>query len=188
MIERSGDVQALAESVPDTGGVVMVPAFVGLGAPHWDSGARGLVIGITRGTTAAHIARATLESIALQVGDVVRAMIEDSGIELGEIRIDGGAAANDLLAQLQADVLDVDVVRPADLETTSLGVAYLAGLATGVWPDETAVASIWREDQRFRPAMRTADREAMIARWREAVERSRGWTQFSEGRPGDSSS
>jgi glycerol kinase len=152
VIRRSEDVEALATSVPDTGDVVLVPAFAGLGAPHWDPYARGTIVGMTRGTTAAHIARAALESIAFQVADVIDAMAADAPAPLTELRVDGGAARNDLLMQEQADVLGVPVVRPAVTETTALGAAYLAGLATGVWAGPDDVASHWREERRFEPA------------------------------------
>ncbi len=175
IIESSGEVQALAESVPDSGGVVFVPALVGLGAPHWDSNARGSIFGVTRGTTAAHIARATLEAIALQVTDVIDAMRRDSGVQLAEVRIDGGAAANDLLAQSLADFLGIPVVRPTQLETTALGAAFLAGLAAGVWTDLDAIASTWQEERRFEPQLLESARTEMFSRWQEAVERSKAW-------------
>jgi glycerol kinase len=174
VIERAADVTALAESVPDAQGVVLVPAFAGLGAPHWDPHARGTLLGMTRGTTAAHIARAALDAIAFSVADVIDAMAVDSPTALLELRVDGGAAANDLLMQLQADALGVAVVRPAVTETTALGAAYLAGLATGVWATPTEVAAQWRSERRFEP--RGIDRAAR-ARWREAIERSKGWAQ-----------
>ena len=139
LIRTAAEIEPLAASVPDTGGVFLVPAFAGLGAPHWDPFARGTIVGITRGTTAAHLARAALESIALQVADLVDAMSADSGLALSELRVDGGAAANNMLMQLQADVLGAPVVRPAVTETTALGAAYLAGLAVGVWPSADAL-------------------------------------------------
>jgi glycerol kinase len=165
----SAEVEALARSVPDSGGVIVVPAFTGLGAPHWRPDARGTITGLTRGTTRAHIARATLEGIALQNVDILRAMERDSGRALTTLRVDGGAAANDLLMQFQSDVLGVEIARPALLETTALGAAFLAGLGTGVWRDQAQVAQTWREDRRFRP---TGDRgaiEAHLARWDAAV-------------------
>ncbi len=177
VIRRSEDVEGLATSVDDAGGVVLVPAFAGLGAPHWDPYARGTIVGMTRGTTSAHIARAALESIAYQVADVIDAMAADAPEPLVELRVDGGAARNDLLMQEQADVLGVPVVRPAVTETTALGAAYLAGLATGVWSGPDDVASHWREARRFEPA---ADPEVVAhrrARWRAAVERAKGWSQ-----------
>jgi glycerol kinase len=174
-IDSAADVEALAASVPDSGGVVVVPAFVGLGAPHWDPDARGLIIGLTRGTRLAHIARATLESIALQVRDVVAAMDADAGSRLASLRVDGGAAGNDGLLQLQADLLDVPVERPVVRETTALGAAYLAGLATSFWRDLADIESNWALERRFEPAM-AADRRARIVRdWQRAVERARGW-------------
>ncbi|HZM73780.1 MAG TPA: FGGY-family carbohydrate kinase, partial [Candidatus Polarisedimenticolia bacterium] len=165
---------------PDSDGVVFVPAFVGLGAPHWDPDARGLLIGITRGTTLAHIARATLDSIALQVRDVLAAMDADSGGQpLAVLRVDGGAAANDGLLQLQADLLDVPVERPEVRETTALGAAYLAGLATGFWQDLSELAANWRLDHRFEPAMTAGDRASRIRTWHGAIARSRGWAAES---------
>jgi glycerol kinase len=175
IIERAADVEALAASVPDSGGVVFVPALVGLGAPYWDQAARGTIVGITRGTTSAHIARATLEAIAFQTRDVVDVMATDSGIALRELRVDGGAAANDLLMQIQADVLGVPVVRPAMTETTALGAAYLAGLATGFWRNADELRSQWLEDRRFEPRIPEKERDAGYVRWREAVERAKGW-------------
>lgn len=177
IIREAGDVGPLASSVPDAGGVVFVPAMTGLGAPQWDPAARGTLLGISRGTTAAHIARAALEGVALQVADVVRAMQGDSGVPLTELRVDGGASRSDALMQLQADVLGVEVVRSAQSETTALGAAYLAGLAVGVWPDRAAVAEQWREGARFRPRSTAAERRAMQERWAEAVERAEGWAQ-----------
>jgi glycerol kinase len=177
IIGATSDIEALALSVPDSDGVVFVPALVGLGAPHWDANARGLIAGITRGTTAAHIARATLEAIAMQVADVLDAMRVDSGMAPQQLRIDGGAAANDLLGQIQADLLGVTVVRPEQLETTALGAAFLAGLAVGVWSDEAAVTERWRENHRFDPAMSASERAAMLDRWHDAVERSKRWVQ-----------
>ena len=175
VIQRSADVEALAASVPDTGGVYLVPAFAGLGAPHWDPYARGLMIGLTRGTTAAHIARAAVESIAYQVGDLLEAVQRDSGIPLAELRVDGGAAGNDLLMQFQADLLGVPVVRPAVTETTALGAAYLAGLAVGFWSSPQEIARQWRVDRRFEPSVPQSDVARRKERWREAVTRSRGW-------------
>jgi glycerol kinase len=171
----SADSQALAESVPDSGGVYVVPAFVGLGAPHWDPHARGAILGLTRASNKAHVARATLEAIAFQTRDVVDAMQRDCGIALTELRVDGGAAANDLLLQTQADILGCDVVRPACLETTALGAAYLAGIATGFWKDDADVRANWREERRFSPSMPAERREEMYAGWLRAVERAKGW-------------
>jgi glycerol kinase len=175
LIRSAGEVEALAAGVPDSGGVYLVPAFAGLGAPHWDPYARGLLAGITRGTTAAHVARAALEGIALQVADVLEAMQADSGIRICELRADGGAAANNLLMQIQADVLGVPVVRPRILETTALGAAYLAGLAVGYWPSPEALASHWQADRAFEPTMPAAQVAALKAGWRKAVDRAKRW-------------
>jgi glycerol kinase len=175
LIRSAAEVEALAASVPDSGGVVLVPAFTGLGAPHWDAYARGALVGITRGTTAAHIARAALEAIAFQVTDVLAAMEADSGVPVAELRVDGGAAANDLLMQLQADLAGVPVVRPRVQETTALGAAYLAGLAAGVWKSTDEIAARWQVERAFEPAMEREKAEAMRARWGRAVERAKGW-------------
>jgi glycerol kinase len=183
LLERAAEVEALAASVPDIGDVFLVPAFAGLGAPDWDGDARGLLIGLTRGTTRAHIARAALEAIVLQAADVFDAMGRDSGVALTELRVDGGAARNDLLLQLQADALGVPVVRPEVTETTALGAAFLAGLATGVWPDAQALSATWRAQRRFEPRLAEPPRRAWRARWREAVARSRGWAQAGAARP-----
>jgi glycerol kinase len=149
--------------------VYLVPAFAGLGAPHWDPHARGTIVGLTRGSTRAHIARASLEGIALQVMDVLKAMEADSGIKLKELRVDGGASANDLLMQLQADLLNVPVVRPRVSETTALGAAYLAGLAVGYWKNEADIAKQWQTDKRFKPTMKRADRERIATGWEKAL-------------------
>jgi len=165
----AAEIEALALSVPDSGGVIVVPAFAGLGAPHWRPDARGSITGLTRGTTRAHVARATLEGIALQNVDILRAMERDSGRALTALKVDGGAAANNLLMQFQSDVLGVEISRPALVETTALGAAFLAGLGTGVWRDQAQVTRTWREERRFSP---TADRraiEAHLARWDAAV-------------------
>jgi glycerol kinase len=167
--------QALADSVPDSNGVYVVPAFVGLGAPHWDPHARGAVLGLTRDSNRAHITRATLESIAYQVRDAVEAMERDSGTPLSELRVDGGAAANDLLLEIQADILGRAVVRPACTETTALGAAYLAGLAVGFWKDRDDVTNNWQEERRFTPQMPQDQREEMYDGWKRAVERAKGW-------------
>jgi glycerol kinase len=177
IIRQSADVEALAGSVPDTGGVYLVPAFAGLGAPHWDPYARGTIVGMTRGTTAAHIARAAVESIAFQVADLLEAVQDDSGIALAELRVDGGAAANNALLQLQADLLGVPVVRPAVTETTALGAAYLAGLAAGVWDSPETVSQQWQAERRFEPML---DRDVVSRRraeWREALGRAKGWAK-----------
>jgi glycerol kinase len=171
----SAEIEALAASVPDTGGVYLVPAFAGLGAPHWDQYARGTIVGMTRGTTRAHIARAALEGIALQVMDVLNAMEADSGIKLKELRVDGGASANDLLMQLQADLLNVPVVRPKVAETTALGAAYLAGLAVGFWKNQADIARQWQVDERFKPSMKAAARARMSEGWGRALGRSKSW-------------
>jgi glycerol kinase len=174
LIRSSSDVEALAESVADNGGVYFVPAFVGLGAPHWDSYARGSIFGLTRGTTAGHLARAAVESIAYQVADLLDAMRLDSGDAVQELRVDGGAASNDSLMQFQADILGVPVVRPAVTETTALGAAYLAGLAVGVWPAGlSGVGSA--KDRRFEPQMPASTAKLLRARWNEAVARSKNW-------------
>jgi glycerol kinase len=175
IIDRACDVEALAASVPDSGDVVLVPAFAGLGAPYWDGHARGTLVGMTRGTTRAHIARAALDAIALQTADVFVAMKADSGIALTELRVDGGASNNNLLMQLQANVLGVDVVRPVQTETTALGAAYLAGLATGLWASAADISAQWQEAARFKPQSTPAQRQAQLRRWRQAVLRSRGW-------------
>ena len=177
LIKSARDVEALAASVPDTGGVYFVPAFAGLGAPHWDAYARGAIAGLTRGTTAAHLARAALESIAFQSADLVRAMEADSGIALRELRVDGGACVNNLLMQFQADLLGVPVARPKVFETTALGAAYLAGLAVGYWKDQEEIAAQWSLDRRFEPAMEATRREQLTAGWRKAVERAKQWAE-----------
>lgn len=175
LFKSSAEVEALAAQVADNGGVYLVPAFAGLGAPHWDPYARGTISGLTRGTTASHIARAALEGIAYQVDDVLSAMEADSGIRLAELRADGGAAANAMLMQFQADLLGVPVVRPTVLETTALGAAYLAGLAVGYWESEEAIAGQWQVDARFTPSM-PADRVAGLkAGWRKALDRAKNW-------------
>jgi len=178
MIKASVDVEALAGRVPDAGGVFFVPAFVGLGAPHWDPHARGAILGLTRGTTEAHIARAALESIAYQSAEVLLAMQQDAGRDLTELRVDGGAAANDLLMQFQADLLGVPVVRPRVLETTALGAAYLAGIATGVWRDRREIAAQWHAERSFTPTMSRDESASRVAQWSRAVERARGWAQL----------
>jgi glycerol kinase len=175
VIDDAAEVGPLAGSVEDTGGVVVVPAFTGLGAPYWDPYARGTVLGITRGTTRAHLARAVVESMALQTRDVVEAMCRASGAELDELRVDGGAASMDLLLQLQADQLGVRVARSAVSETTALGAAYLAGLGEGLWSTVEEVSSTWTADARVEPAADRSAAEAAYARWARAVERSRGW-------------
>jgi glycerol kinase len=175
VIRNSADVERLAASVPDNGGVFFAPAFAGLGAPHWDAYGRGAIVGLTRGATAAHLARAALEGIAYQVADVLEAMRLDSGIAISELRVDGGASVNDLLMQFQADVLGVPVVRAATAETTALGAAYLAGLAAGYWKDAAEIAGQWKAGGRFEPKMPAAKAQELRGRWTKAVERARGW-------------
>ena len=177
-ISKASEVESLASSVADTGDVYLVPAFAGLGTPHWDGYARGTLVGMTRGTARAHIARAALESIALQSADVFAAMCADSGMALSELRVDGGACANNLLMQMQADFLGVPVVRPKVTETTALGAAYLAGLATGFWQDANEISAQWQMDRRFEPQMKAAERRAKLARWHEAVQRSKAWAKM----------
>jgi glycerol kinase len=175
IIKTSADVEKLAATVPSSGGVYLVPAFAGLGAPYWDQYARGTITGITRGTTAAHLARAALDGIAFQVADVLEVMKQDSGVAMNSLRVDGGASANDMLMQFQADILQVPVVRPKVIETTALGAAYLAGLATGFWKDLPDVSRSWQVDRTFEPQM-TADKAAhRRARWSQALQRARDW-------------
>jgi len=173
----SAEIERLAASVPDNGGVFIVPAFAGLGAPHWDPHARGTIVGLTRGSSREHLARAALESIAYQSADVLEAMQKDSGETLTELRVDGGAAANDLLMQFQADILGVPVVRPRVLETTALGAAYLAGLTVNVWSSREQIAAQWQAERSFEPRMERAEAAALLARWREAVRRSLRWSE-----------
>jgi glycerol kinase len=175
IIASSSEVESLAAQVPDNGGVYVVPAFAGLGAPHWDQYARGTIVGLTRGSTRAHIARAALEGIAYQVTDVLHAMESDAKVRLKELRVDGGACANNLLMQFQADLLRVPVVRPRVSETTALGAAYLAGLAVGYWKNLAEIASQWQTDRRFVPAMKTPARKQLMAGWAKALGRSRQW-------------
>jgi glycerol kinase len=179
IVKTAADVERLASSVPDSGGVYLVPAFAGLGAPHWDQYARGTITGITRGTTAAHFARAALESIAFQVVDVLDVMRADSGIDVKELRVDGGASANNLLLQFQADLLCVPVVRPKVTETTALGAAYLAGLAVGYWKSKSEVQANWTVDRTFEPGMADAQVRHRRGRWNEALARARDWEQRS---------
>jgi len=175
IIRSSDEVEALAASVPDTGGAYLVPAFAGLGAPHWDAYARGTLIGITRGTTGAHIARAALESIAYQVADLAEAMQADAGVRLSELRVDGGASRNELLLQFQADLMGVSVARPEVTETTALGAAYLAGLAAGVWKTPAEIARQRKVERVFEPKMKRDKATELRARWTKALDRSRGW-------------
>ncbi|HEY6123046.1 MAG TPA: glycerol kinase GlpK [Steroidobacteraceae bacterium] len=175
MITSSDEVEALAASVPDTGDVYLVPAFAGLGAPQWDAAARGAIVGLTRGTTRAHIARAALESIAFQTADLIEAMQQDAGRPLSELRVDGGAARNDLLLQFQADLLGVPVLRPVNTETTASGAAALAGLGAGLWQSQQELAALWKLEKRFEPRMTRDEAGRRRARWSQAVERSRDW-------------
>src|SRR5260221_527190 len=181
IIERAADIEALAASVPDTGGVYFVPALSGLGAPYWDPHARGTLLGITRGTTKAHIARAALEAIAFQSAELIEAMAADSGIALTELRVDGGATANNLLMQTQANLLGVPVVRPRVTETTALGAAYLAGLAVGFWKDEAEIAALWSRERVFDPQLSRDAAGARLAEWKRAVGRSRDWASETRG-------
>lgn len=176
MISASGETESLAATVPDTEGVVLVPAFTGLGAPHWHPHARGTIFGITRGTTDAHIARATLESIALQTWDVLKAMEMDAGMPIVELRVDGGATVNQLLMQFQADILGVDVIRPKEVETTALGAAYLAGLAVGFWNSTNEIASLEKTDTRFKAVMADAKKQQKLKEWQKAVQAVLAWS------------
>ncbi|MFN9719841.1 MAG: glycerol kinase GlpK [Planctomycetota bacterium] len=177
IIRRSSDVEELAATVPDNGGVYLVPAFAGLGAPHWDPYARGLVAGLTRGATGGHLARAALESIAYQVADVLDSMKADAGIRISSLRVDGGAAVNNMLMQFQADLLQVPVVRPKVFETTALGAAFLAGLATGFWKDHKQLESQWQVDRVFEPSMPRSQVESLRGGWSKALERSKSWSE-----------
>jgi glycerol kinase len=180
MIRTSAEIEKLAASVESSNGVVLVPAFAGLGAPHWDQYARGAMVGMTRGTSRAHIARAALEGIALQATDVLEAMQADSGLPLAQLRVDGGAAANNMLMQIQSDVLGIEVVRPKNAEATVMGAAYLAGLAVGYWPDKETIARQWEVDRVFRPAMEAGARDKVRATWKRALSRAREWTREEE--------
>lgn len=182
IVKSASEIEALANSVPDTGGVYIVPAFAGLGAPHWDQYARGSILGLTRGTTGAHLARAALESIAFQVADIVDVMQKDSGIQIKELRVDGGASANNLLMQFQADLLRVPVVRPKVTETTALGAAYLAGLAVGYWSNPSDVEANWQIDRTFEPKLDAEQAAHRQRRWTEALSRSRDWEEHSKVR------
>jgi len=177
LITRSAEVEALAARVPDNGGVYLVPAFTGLGAPHWDPAARGAIVGLTRGSTGAHLARAALESIAYQSADLLRAMEADAKLRLRELRVDGGATANDALMQFQSDLLRVPVIRPRVTETTALGAAYLAGLAVGVWKDRNEITALWKMEKTFRPRARPGAMAPLQRQWRRAVERAKGWAE-----------
>ncbi|MEI8337493.1 MAG: FGGY-family carbohydrate kinase, partial [Actinomycetes bacterium] len=175
IIKKASDVGPLAQSVPDTGGVFLVPAFTGLGSPHWDPYARGTIVGITRGTTRAHIARAVEEAMAFQTCDVMDAINKASGTAIAELRVDGGASAMDILCQLQADLLGVTVRRPAVQDTTALGAAYLAGIAVGVWATPAEAAASWTEEAEFTPSMASEEISMRRATWSRAVERSLDW-------------
>lgn len=175
LIADAAETGPLAETVADTGDVYLVPAFTGLGAPHWDPYARGTIVGLTRGTTRAHLARAAVEAMAYQTRDVAEAMEADSGVPLTELRVDGGAVAMDLLCQFQADLLGVPVLRPVVRETTAMGAGFLAGLGAGVWASTRELAEVWRLDRRFEPCMSDATRDRLQSRWRQAVDRSLGW-------------
>jgi glycerol kinase len=177
IIQRSSEVEALATSVPDTGDVYLVPAFAGLGAPQWDASARGTLIGLTRGSTRAHLARAAVESIAFQTADLIEAMRQDAGCDFNELRVDGGAARNDMLMQFQADLLGVPVLRPTNTETTAFGAAALAGLGVGLWQSESEVGALWTLEKRFEPRMNRLEAANRLARWHQAVERSRNWAR-----------
>jgi glycerol kinase len=179
LIRTAAESEALATSVPDAGGTYLVPAFVGLGAPYWDMYARGALVGLTRGTTRAHVVRAALEAIAYQTRDVLDAMAAEAGRRPADLRVDGGATENDFLCQFQADLLDLPVLRPRVRETTALGAAYLAGLGVGLWRDPETLRGLWRLDRAFRPAMPAARREALYAGWQRAVARARGWEAAS---------
>lgn len=180
IIDSSDQVEPLAASVPDSGDVYMVPAFAGLGAPQWDSYARGTIVGLTRGTTRAHIARATLESIAFQVADVFDAMKQDAGFPISELRVDGGACANNLLMQFQADIMNTPVVRPTTIETTAMGAAFLAGLSVGFWEDLHEIQSIWATDRVFEPTMSRDEAHSRRSRWNDALGRSLSWAEKTE--------
>ena len=180
IIKTSAELEALAATVADNGGVYLVPAFTGLGAPHWDPYARGSISGLTRGSNAGHIARATLESIAYQVADVLEAMQADAGIRLSELRVDGGATQNDLLMQFQADILGVPVVRPKIIETTALGAAYLAGLGVGYWRDTLEIDAQWQSERIFEPAMAREAAQRLLRQWRRALARAADWAPHGE--------
>lgn len=180
IIRHASEVEALASSVPDSGGVFLVPAFVGLGAPYWDPYARGTMVGLTRGTTSAHIARAALDSVAFQAAELLDAMEQDSGARLQELRVDGGASRNNLMMQFQADLLGVTVTRPQVTETTALGAAFLAGLAVEFWSGMDELQTLWKADRSFEPALDDDRRAYLLGRWRRAVERSRAWAEAEQ--------
>jgi glycerol kinase len=178
IIKTAADVEELALKVKDTGGVYFVPAFAGLGAPYWDSNARGTIVGLSRGTTSAHLARAAIESIAYQTADVLKAMEADAGVKIQELRVDGGATANAVLMQFQSNLLNCKVIKPRVVETTALGAAYLAGLATGYWKDIAEIQQLWESDQVFDPAESTAETEKGFAEWKRAVHTTQSWSNF----------
>jgi glycerol kinase len=175
LIAASADIEALATSVPDNGGVVVVPAFSGLFAPYWRPDARGIIAGLTRFSTKAHIARAALESVAFQSRDVIAAAAGDAGVVLESLKVDGGMVANDFLMQFQADITGVPVVRPVVTETTALGAAFVAGLTVGLWASEDEIRALWAEDRRFEPSMEPAERDRLLAEWAKGVARSLDW-------------
>jgi glycerol kinase len=177
IIKSSSEVESLAAKVEESDGVVVVPAFAGLGAPHWDAYARGTIFGLTRGTSDAHIARATLESIAYQTYDVLKAMESDAGLPIAELRVDGGATVNELLMQFQSDILDVNVLRPEVIETTALGAAYLAGLAVGFWSSVEEISSQWKVSASFIPHMENEKKQAHIHQWQRAVKAVLAWSE-----------
>ncbi|HEX8184265.1 MAG TPA: FGGY-family carbohydrate kinase, partial [Blastocatellia bacterium] len=177
IIDAAAETDAMAASVKDNGGVFFVPAFVGLGAPYWDQYARGTIVGLTRGSSREHIARAALESIAYQTSDVLCRMRDDSGIKLSELRVDGGAAHNDFLLQFQADILDIPVVRPANTETTAAGAAYLAGLAVEFWADVDELSEMWQPERTFEPQMAQSERKQLLDGWARAVSRAGNWIE-----------
>jgi glycerol kinase len=176
IIRTAAEIEALAGSVEDSGGVYIVPAFAGLGAPYWNQHARGTIVGITRGSSRAHIARAALDSIAYQTMDVLKAMEADSGISIKELRVDGGATANNLLMQFQCDLLHTKVIRPGIIETTALGAAYLAGLAVGYWGSMDEIAGQWQKEQVFFPAMEDQHRQQLTANWKRAIGAAVNWS------------
>jgi glycerol kinase len=175
IIKKSSDIEGLAASVSSSDGVDFVPALTGLGAPHWDPEARGTITGLTRGSSAAHIARATLDAIALQNADILRVMEQESGRRLSDLRVDGGACVNNLLMQIQSDVLGRTLIRPTQTETTGAGASYLAGLGCGIWSDESELASIWAIDERFAPALRKPQREQRVMQWQRALKQTRAY-------------
>jgi glycerol kinase len=183
IIRSSAEVEGLATQVPHTDGVYLVPAFAGLGAPHWNQHARGTLLGLSRGTSDAHIARAALESIAYQTMDVLKAMEADAGISIRELRVDGGATANDLLMQFQSDMLNTKVVRPSITETTALGAAYLAGLAVGYWKDIDEIAELWQINKEFQPLMSEAQRNHLTRGWNRAVSATIHWANDDNQQP-----